>query len=487
MAARSESDPSPYRYARWRVWAILVLLLVVLSLLGGMIWRNFERLETMRAYVTYAHRIQQVATDIQASLTDYFISQNRELQGHRLSRLTAEILDLGSDDHHVAPETPAKLRDLQASIQDFTDRRATPEQQEARLLKALSITSAIMEVEALNREAMLDDISRSTRTEIALVFAIVLTLLALVGIFLRYRILAPLNDLRKLLLRLAEEDYTPIAVQQIDPLLMPVFNSYNVMVERLAGLEEEKRHYAESLEAKVSAATHALLEQQTDLSRSEKLAAVGELAAGIAHELRNPLAGIQMSCANLAREITDADQTQRVSLIIEELKRMGRLLNELLDLSRHTPAPVTEFDLSKMIRNLVGLLRYQVPADIRLSIETPETVVCQLPECRIRQCLLNLVLNSAQAIGRQPGSIGIRVDCEPGNFVSLTVTDTGPGFDDDLLSGGIRAFVTGKPGGTGLGLAMVQRFVRELGGTLRLDRTPSGGASVRLRMPRRLQ
>ncbi len=458
---------------------------MVLALLGGMIWRNFDRLETMRAYVTYAHRIQQVATDIQASLTDYFISQNRALQGQRLSRLTVEIIDLASNDHHVAPETPRKLEELRETIADFTDTRATLEEQEARLLKSLNITSSIMDGETLNREAMLEDISQSTRDEIILVFATALTLLILVGVFLRYRILAPLNDLQHLLLRLAQEDYTPIETPRIDPLLMPVFNSYNVMVSHLAELEEDKRHYAESLEAEVRSATGTLLEQQASLSRNERLAAVGELAAGIAHELRNPLAGIQMSCANLYREIEDPDKTQRISLIIDELKRMGRLLNELLDLSKHTPAPVTEFDLTLMTQQLVALLRYQIPATIHLSFESAERLLCQLPESRIRQCLLNLILNAAQAIGPRPGEIRITIHPEENQRVSITVTDNGPGFSEALLASGIRPFATGKPGGTGLGLAMVQRFTRELGGQLSLGTNAPRGGLVRMVIPLR--
>jgi signal transduction histidine kinase len=475
----------PYRYAQLRVWAVLGLMLIVLALLGGMIWRNFDRLETMRAYVTYAHRIQQVASDIQASLTDYFISQNRELQGQRLARLTAEIVDLASNDHHVAPETPLKLKELRDTIVDFTDTRATLEQQEARLLQALNVTSSIMDAETLNREAMLEDISESTRNEIILVFATVLGLLIMVGVFLRYRILAPLNDLQRLLLRLSREDYTPIETPRVDPLLMPVFNSYNDMVAHLAELEEDKRHYAESLEAEVRSATGALLEQQASLSRNERLAAVGELAAGIAHELRNPLAGIQMSCANLYREIEDPDKTQRISLIINELKRMGRMLNELLDLSKHTPAPVTQFDLTLMSQELVALLRYQIPPTINLSLIYRGPIVCQLPESRIRQCLLNLILNAAQAIGSRHGNISITIRPEDDERVAITVTDDGPGFSDELLASGIRPFVTGKAGGTGLGLAMVQRFTRELGGQLTLGTHPPRGGQVRMVIPLR--
>jgi two-component system NtrC family sensor kinase len=183
--------------------------------------------------------------------------------------------------------------------------------------------------------------------------------------------------------------------------------------------------------------------------------------------------------------MTDEDQNQRVSLIIDELKRMARLLNELLDLSKHTPAPVVEFDLSAMIRDMVALIRYQIPHDITLSVEVPDTQFCRLPESRIRQCLLNLILNAAQAMGSHAGHIEIRVEPEVNGQITLLVADDGPGFNAEILQSGIRPFVTGKAGGTGLGLAMVQRFVRELGGHLHLEQNQPQGARVRLVIPAR--
>ena len=473
-----------YRYAQLRGWAVLGLLLLVLMLLGGMIWRNLERFETMRGYVTYAHRIQQVASDLQAALTSYFIFHNRRLDAERFSRLSAEIADLSQNDYHVAPDTPIRLGELSRTILTLTAEDSTPEQQEARLLHALNITGAMMDAETLEREVLMQDIGRTTRTEVELAFATVAALLFFAGLFLRHRILAPLHDLKELLLRLAREDYTPMETGQIDPLLLPVFNSYNEMVRHLVELEEAKRHYAESLEAEVRSATHALLEQQADLARAERLAAVGELAAGIAHELRNPLAGIQMSCTNLRNEIDDPGQVERVSVIIEELKRMARLLNELLDQSKHTPAPIREFNLPALVRELVSLTRYQIPPEIRLDFQGPERLMCRLPEGRLRQSLLNLILNSAEALGKRPGSILIKVHRE-GDRIALTVTDDGPGFAKELLDSGIRPFATGRPGGTGLGLAMVQRFVRDLGGQLTLANVEPRGARIRLLIPAR--
>jgi signal transduction histidine kinase len=472
-----------YRYAQLRGWLVLVLFMIVLMLLGGMIWRNVERFETLRGYVTYSHRIQHLASDIQGALTDYFIFQKKQITGDRLAQLSGEIVELARNDHHMSPETPSRLDELKASVDALTSPNSSAELQEARLLHALNITSAMMDGETEKREGLMEDLGQSTRNEVELAFGTVAALLLLVGLFLHYRILAPLHDLKELLLRLAREDCTPIVTKKIDPLLLPVFSSYNEMVTHLAELEEGKRHYAESLEAEVRSATRALLEQQADLARNERLAAVGELAAGIAHELRNPLAGIQMSCANLRNEVDVTDQAERLSLIMEELKRMGRLLNELLDQSKHTPAPVTEFNLPAMVQELVALTRYQIPPEIRLDFEGPERLMCRLPEDRLRQTLLNLILNAAQALGRDAGRIRIEAHRADGDRIALTITDDGPGFSREMLETGIRPFATGKPGGTGLGLAMVQRFIRELGGQLTLANAEPHGAKVRLVLP----
>jgi signal transduction histidine kinase len=475
--------PFSYRYAQVRGWALLGLLLLVIFLLGGMIWRNLERFETMRTYVGYAHHIQEVAFKLQDALTGYFTTgASRRLDGQQLSELSARLAELARHDYHVAAATPSKLTEVSELVDEISRERLPPDSQEALLLRALKITSAMLDEETLERGRLAEEIALATRTEIALVFGILAAILLLGGLFFRRQILTPLNNLKELLLRLAQEDFTPIETARVDPILLPVFSSYNHMVERLAELESAKRHHAESLEAEVRAATRALLEQQASLSRTERLAAVGELAAGIAHELRNPLAGIQMTCANLRDEIDDAEQAGRVELIIAELKRMGRLLNELLDTGRHTPAPVAECDVAVLIRELVTLIRYQIQPNIRLDWAASGDLVSRLPGCRLRQTLLNLILNSAQAIGDQSGSIEIRAS-RGEDHVLLTVTDDGPGFSDEILENGIRPFATGRPGGTGLGLAMVQRFTRDLGGQLNLSNVEPHGARVSLTLP----
>jgi signal transduction histidine kinase len=302
-------------------------------------------------------------------------------------------------------------------------------------------------------------------------------------LFLHYRILHPLNDLRQLLERLTEENYTPITTDHLDPLLFPVFNSYNALVMHLAELEEAKRLYAQSLQREVRLATQALLEQQYSLARAERLAAIGEVAAELAHEIRNPLAGIQMAFTNLRREIDDEYQCERMDLISSELKRLARLLSDMLDQSRHSPEIATDFDMTTLIRDLLALTRYQIAESITLNSDTPDTLPVHLPESGIRQALLNLILNAADALDGGSGLIRIKAYTDS-QGLHLDVFDNGPGFSDDMLNYGIRPFRTSRPRGTGLGLAMVQRFVKDIGGTIKLNNQQPHGACVTVLVPK---
>ena len=331
----------------------------------------------------------------------------------------------------------------------------------------------------------MEDINLDTQTELyiaSITFALIL-LGAL--LFLYHRILHPLNDLRQLLERLTEENYTPITTDHLDPLLFPVFNSYNEMVIHLAELEEAKRLYAQSLQREVRLATQALLEQQYSLARAERLAAIGEVAAELAHEIRNPLAGIQMAFNNLRREINDQNQCERMDLISNELKRLARLLNDMLNQSRHTPEVSTDFDMALLIRDLLALTRYQIAEAITLTSDTPDALPVHLPESGIRQALLNLILNAADALdnGSGLGLICIKVRTVA-QGLRIDVADNGPGFSHDMLSYGIRPFRTSRVRGTGLGLAMVQRFVKDSGGTIKLSNQQPHGACVTVLLPK---
>lgn len=469
------------RPAQLRAWALLGLLLLALLILVGMIWRNLERVDSLGSYVSYWHRIQIVNQGMKKALMDH-LSHTDVIDRSELIALSDQVQTLVTLEGHLDPDTPAKLLAVEHALAAAGSDKETPEALQGRLLAAMANMNAVLDGEVGLREKTLSDINRSTHYEVAWASATLTAILLFSWFFLRLRILAPLQALRELLLRLAQEDFRPIETERLDPLLLPVFNSYNDMVHRLAELEEVKRLHAESLEAEVRAATRALLEQQRSLAEAEKLAAVGELAAGIAHELRNPLAGIQMSCANLRREVEDPDQAQRLDLIGAELKRMSRLLTDLIEKGKQTPAPARECRIEQLVRELVALTRYQIPSQVRLRYDVHSDLVCRLPDSNVRQALLNLVLNAAQALDGNKGEIMIRA-WRDGDWLHLSVSDDGPGFSAELLQRGVRPFVSGSPQGTGLGLAIVQRVVRDIGGHLQLTNQLPKGARVVLTLP----
>jgi len=466
------------RPARLRGLALLALLSSVLAILGGMIWRNLDRMDTVQAYVGYSHRIQDVGLSLQQVLVD--VLSGGVLVPEQLALIATKIHVLADEDAHLSAQTPEKLRRVTAFLAQA--KATSKDSGRTELFDALREMHEVLDSETDQREKVLEEVGRESLVELGLATFTLTVILLLTWLFLRRRILNPLHDLRQLLLNLAKEDFTPIATDHLDPLLLPVFNSYNVMVIHLRELEEAKREHAESLEAEVRSATQALLEQQRSLARAEKLAAVGELAAGLAHELRNPLAGIQMSCANLRREIAEPDQGERLDLIGAELKRMTRLLNELLDQGKQVPAPSVDFNLAALVRELLSLTRYQIPGHIALTVDMPAGLECHLPSCSLRQALLNLVLNAAQAMDERPGVVCVQARREQG-LLDIAVSDDGPGFNEEILSHGIRAFSTSRIRGTGLGLAMVQRFARDLGGRIELSNREPGGACVRLLLP----
>jgi signal transduction histidine kinase len=446
-----------------------------------MIWRNLHRLEMVRAYMSYSHRVQQVSLNLQQVLLKNFSGETTiTINLNKLKQLDGEVKNLTLLDYHSAPETPEQLRRLHHLLSELINGRS--QIQPSKLFPALNLMKQVLDAEIVQDEQILREISRDTRTELELAIGTLIAILLLGGWFFRRRIFSPLEDLTQLLSRLAKGDFSPISTRHLNPLLLPVFNSYNEMVLRLRELEEEKRLHAQSLEVEIRAAAQALLEQQRSLARAERLAAVGELAASIAHELRNPLAGIRMSCSNLRKEIDNPNQAQRLDLIGDELKRLTRLLNDLLDQAKHTPQPATEVFLASVVRELLALTRYQIPAHLQLESKIPETLSYRLPEGNFRQALLNLVLNAAQAMGETPGTVRIEAR-ENNNTLCLMVSDEGPGFSQEMLDGGIRPFVSGGQQGTGLGLTMVQRFAREAGGHVQLANKQPYGACVTLVFP----
>jgi len=462
----------------------LVALLLVLALtmaLGAMslfTWLDFKRIESIRAHVNRTYLLQEslsILKEIQLQ-----IATNKPVpEAAKLAAVRADLNQIPIKGGPVRAYTRERLDRLN---QLLTQAETQPDD---ALPPALSLLGEMLEREDRIQLELLDSVYADTKLDSHLALAALVGFPSLVVLALwalRQRVFRPIGDLRSFLSRLANGDFTPVVLTRIDPLLLPLFQNYNQMVNRLEQLEQANRERRMSLEQEVRAATQALLQQQQTLSRAERLAAAGEVSATLAHELRNPIAGIQLSLENMRRELRDAALEDRMDMAIAELQRLTRLLNGLLQQSSHVPEPPRTVNVHRLLQELATLIRYQLPANVRLTTSAPEELKCRVPEDGVRQAVLNLVLNSVAVLGDNPGTVIIDFAYRNGALV-IQVLDDGPGFPEVLLSGGIRPFVTSRESGTGLGLAIVKRFARDLGGELAIANRAPRGACVTLTLP----
>ncbi|MDD1612231.1 MAG: ATP-binding protein [Methylococcaceae bacterium] len=467
--------------------AFLLLMSLMLGMFVGMIWRNLHHFNTVFSHVNYSHSVQHASVALQKALIDYLTKVSPLAQPQSLlptidalDGTVVELNTLFAESGFLAESTAGNMAIVKTILDEWRQSGGSGNQE--RLISALNLLSDTLDNELGQREKLLGELSEDTQTELDLA---AVTFIVIVGVafgFFYRRIMLPLHDLRVLLQRLTEGNFTRIRTDHLDPLLLPVFKSYNDMVSHLAELEETKQLYAQSLQREVRLATQALLEQQASLARAERLAAVGEVAAELAHEIRNPLAGIQIAFSNLRREIDHPEQNARMELIGNELKRLGHLLNDLLSQSRHAPETAEDIDTAMLIRDLVALSRYQIAEAIRLEVAAEPPLQAHLPAGGLRQALLNLVLNAADALEGRPGTIRVKAT-QGAEGLKIDVMDDGPGFTQELLEQGIRPFRTTRQRGTGLGLTMVQRFVKETGGSIHLKNQTPHGACVSLFWP----
>ncbi|HDX9178928.1 TPA: two-component system sensor histidine kinase ZraS [Klebsiella oxytoca] len=224
---------------------------------------------------------------------------------------------------------------------------------------------------------------------------------------------------------------------------------------------------------------------QEATARKEKLLALGHLAAGVAHEVRNPLSSIK-GLARYFAERTPADgEAHQLALVMaREADRLNRVVSELLELVRPAHLKYQSVDLNEVITHSLQLVSLDAASRaISLKfIAQPALCRIQADPDRLKQVLLNLYLNALHAIGRD-GVITVAVrECGDGR-VKVSVADSGKGMTAEQLQAIFTPYFTTKADGTGLGLAVVQNIVEQHGGTIDAESTPGKGALFTLYLP----
>ncbi|AGF79710.1 PAS domain S-box [Desulfocapsa sulfexigens DSM 10523] len=223
---------------------------------------------------------------------------------------------------------------------------------------------------------------------------------------------------------------------------------------------------------------------EKDLRRSERLAALGKMAAGVAHELRNPLSSIKgLALVLRSKFCIENNDRETANILVQEVERLNRSISELLDYARPQELQKSEFDLHALLQKSVSLLSIDAEAaGVEIVLDFPETLSpIYADEDRLSQVFLNLFLNSIQAMS-DGGTLSVR-SVKSGDVIVITVTDSGCGISSENLGRVFDPYFTTKPEGTGLGMAMSAKIVEEHGGSMVVDSKEGKGTSVVIEIP----
>jgi two-component system sensor histidine kinase PilS (NtrC family) len=251
-----------------------------------------------------------------------------------------------------------------------------------------------------------------------------------------------------------------------------------------------------------------VVEMEANLRQSERLAAVGQLSASIAHEIRNPLAAISGSIEMLQRERARQDEScdsgHLMSIVLREVDRLNQLISDFLNYARPRPSNFESCRLCEVVTDVLKMFEAARPGAVQVDLALEDGLTVFADADQLRQVLWNLVLNASEAMpsgGRlrvSARALAERVSQGDGSagrkgklgregksrWVEITVADDGCGIPQDLRVRIFDPFFTTKRNGSGLGLATVHRIVENHGGSVRLESKVGVGTTVRLRLPR---
>jgi two-component system sensor histidine kinase PilS (NtrC family) len=243
-----------------------------------------------------------------------------------------------------------------------------------------------------------------------------------------------------------------------------------------------------------------VVEMEAELRRHERLAGIGQLAADLAHEIRNPLAAISGSIQILEGSASgdESDESQRLmNIVVRETDRLNALITDFLHFARPAPAKPEPIAIAAVLADMAQIFESVLPVSVQLEVEAPPDLRVVADDRQLRQALWNLFLNAVQAMpdgGRleirarrcspQAGSGERRNEFEEGsNWVEIRVADSGAGIPEDVLERIFDPFFTTKKEGTGLGLATVHRIVEGNGGHVKVESAVGRGTRFCLLMP----
>lgn len=252
-------------------------------------------------------------------------------------------------------------------------------------------------------------------------------------------------------------------------------------------VDAENKRMLLHLRETVDQLTAELSEKNRLLERKTRLAALGEMAAGMAHEIRNPLGGIQLYASLLARDLGDRPESAKlVEKIIAGVRRLESLVSQTLQFTREMKVNPVEADLAEVVNDAIEMARANAQhKKVTIAVDGPESLKVKVDPLLMGQALLNLLINAIEAV-EAGGRVTVRFDRGQRERVvrqfRLLVEDNGPGIPAQILERIFNPFFTTRDHGTGLGLAIVHRVVEGHDGAITAANRPEGGARFEIRV-----
>lgn len=253
-------------------------------------------------------------------------------------------------------------------------------------------------------------------------------------------------------------------------------------------LEQEIKRHAEELEMRVAERTAELVETHKRLVAQERIAALGRAAAQVAHEVKNPLAGLLLYALHLKSKAANFPPSEAylVEKIVETINHLNSRVEQILGFARPVNLHVRSENLNQIINDVLELVRPQLATnkvELRVSVDADAYVMAD--ESSMRGALLNLILNAIEAMP-QGGVLSI-AGAQADNTLRVEITDTGRGFTEEEAKKIFEPFYTTKEQGLGLGMPYARKIIEQHGGTIVLSSRPGAGATISVVLPQAQQ
>jgi signal transduction histidine kinase len=311
--------------------------------------------------------------------------------------------------------------------------------------------------------------ARQLLSDLVIVGLIIVFIAAISGVVVSRKFTAPLESLSAAVRKVAKGDFSVnVDIQSRDE-IGQLSTSFNEMADEL--MERER----------------SLKSAQLALVQSEKMAAVGTLSAGLAHEVKNPLSAVLGYAQLSKRKLGQPDVIrQHLDTIENETRRCNEIISNLMQFSRQEKGEFTDVTVNEVVEKSVGIVDHQlglnnVHVNMQLAPDIPEII--GNPN-QLQQVLMNLAINAQQAMAPDGGTVDIVTSCDD-DKVYISVSDTGPGISEEVAKKIFEPFYTTKAAGegTGLGLSVTYGIIQDHNGDIRVERADSGGARFVIELP----